>query len=138
VRELQGNSKGNAAYKLFSNIILEKIKPYFEKISGDYQSIFSDGSSVIDNIFALNIINEKTWEYNQSVQYLSIDFQKAYDSIHGDMLWKCMEEFKNSCKINKYCKTCVQKTRNVVRIEGTTGHPAFGYVWYDFRHGCKM
>ena len=39
---------------------------------------FRDRRSVIDNISALKIINEKIWEYNQSVQYLLIDFQRAY------------------------------------------------------------
>jgi len=61
---------------------------------GDYQNGFRDGRCVIDNLFALKIINEKLWEYNQSVQYLFIDFQKAYGSIHT--LWECMKEFKNS------------------------------------------
>ena len=61
---------------------------------GDYQNGFRDGRSVINNIFALKIINEKLWEYNQSVQCLFIDFQKACDSIHRDMLWKWMEEVK--------------------------------------------
>jgi len=37
---------------------------------GDYQNGFRDGRSVIGNIFALRIINEELWEYNQSVQYL--------------------------------------------------------------------
>jgi len=48
-----------------SNIILGKIKPYTEKIMGDYQNGFRDGSSVIENIFAFKIINERLWEYNQ-------------------------------------------------------------------------
>jgi hypothetical protein len=43
---------------------LEKIKPYIEKITGDYQNGFRDGRSVIESIFALKIINEKIWEYN--------------------------------------------------------------------------
>ena len=30
----------------------------------------------------------------QSVQYLFIDFKKAYDSIHRETLWECMEENK--------------------------------------------
>jgi len=42
-----------------SNIILGKIKPYIEKIMGDYQNGFRDGISVIDNMCALKIINEK-------------------------------------------------------------------------------
>jgi len=73
---------GNAAYKILVNIILEIIKPYIEKITGDYQNGFRDGRYVIDNKFVLKIINKKIWEYNQRVHYLFIDFQKAYDSIY--------------------------------------------------------
>ena len=67
----------------------------------------------------MRIINEKHWEYNQSVQHLFIDFQKAYDLIHRDAVWKCMKEFKIPNKLINTCKTCVQKTRSAVRIEGT-------------------
>ena len=49
---------------------------------------------------------------------LFIDFQKAYDSIHTHMLWKCMEEFKIPKKLINMCKTCAQKTRSAVRTEG--------------------
>jgi hypothetical protein len=80
------------------NIILEKIKPYIEKITGDNQNGFRYGRSVIDNIFLLKIINGKIWEYNHSVQYVCIDFQKAYDSIHRDTLcnvWKNLKFLKN-------------------------------------------
>jgi hypothetical protein len=59
-----------------------------------------------DKIFALKIINEKIWEYNQSVQYLFTDFQKAHDYIHRDTLWKCMEESKIPTKLINMCKTC--------------------------------
>jgi hypothetical protein len=38
---------------------LGKIKPYIENIMGDYKNGFRDGRSVIDNIFALKIVNEK-------------------------------------------------------------------------------
>jgi len=104
---------------MLSNIILGKLKPYIEKVMGDYQNGFRDGRSVIDNIFALKIINKKLWGYNQSVQYLFIDFQKAYDSLHRDTQWECMKEFKILTKLISMCKICVQKTRSVVRIEGT-------------------
>ena len=86
---------------------------------GDYQNGFRGGRSVIDNIFPFRIINQKLWEYNQSVQYLFIDFQKAYNSIYRDAVWKCMKEFKIPNKLINTCKTCVQKTRSAVRIEGT-------------------
>jgi len=60
----RGIALENAAYKILSKIILGKIKPYIEKVMGDYQNGFRDGRSVIDNIFALKIINKKLWEYN--------------------------------------------------------------------------
>jgi len=113
-----GIALGNAAYKILLNITLGKIKPYVEKVTGEYQNGFRDGRSVIDSMFALKIINKKLWEYNQRVQYLLIDFQKAYDSLHRDTLWECMKEFKIPTKSINMCKTCVQKTR-LVRIEGT-------------------
>jgi hypothetical protein len=91
------------------NIILGKIKPFIEKVRGDYQNGFRDGNFVIDNIFALRIINKKLWAYNQSVQYLFIDFQKACDSIQRDAMWKCMEEFKIPTKLINMCKTSVKK-----------------------------
>jgi len=87
---------------------LGKIKPYIEKVIGDYQNGFRDGRSVTDNIFALKIINEKIWEYNQSEQNLFIDFQKAYDSIHRETLWKCVEEFKIATKLINTCKMCTK------------------------------
>ena len=87
----RGITLGKAVYKILPNIILGKIKPYIENVMGDYQNGFRDGRSVIDNIFALKIISEKLWQYNQIVQYLFIDFQKAYDSVHRDTLREMYE-----------------------------------------------
>jgi len=58
----RGIELGNAAHKILANIILEKIQPYIEKITGDYQNRFRDRSSVTNNIFVLKVINEKIWE----------------------------------------------------------------------------
>jgi len=40
-------------------------------------------------------------------------------TIHRATLRECMAEFKIPTKLINMCKTCVQKTRSVVRIEGT-------------------
>jgi hypothetical protein len=70
---------------------LEKLKPYIETFTVDYQNGFRDGRSVVDNIFALKIINEKIWEYNQSVEYLFIYFQRhmfLYIETEYGNVWK--------------------------------------------------
>jgi hypothetical protein len=38
----RGTALGNAAYRILSNIILEKITPYVEKFMGDYQNGFRE------------------------------------------------------------------------------------------------
>ena len=87
---------------------------------GDYKNGFRDGRSVTEKIFALKITNGKLWEYNQSVRYLFIDFQKAYDSVYRDTLWECMTEFKIHTKLINISKTCTkdkkcgQNRRNIV------------------------
>ena len=60
----RGVALGNATYKILLYIILGKMKPYIEKITDDYQNGFRDGRCVIDNIFALKIVNQKIWVYN--------------------------------------------------------------------------
>jgi len=55
----RGIALGNPAYKILSGTILGKIKPYTEKVMGDYQNGCRDGRSVNDNIFALKTIEEK-------------------------------------------------------------------------------
>ena len=99
-------------------MILEKIKLYIEKITRDNWNGFRDGISVTDNIFVLKIINQKIWEYNQSVQYVFIDFQKSYVSIHMDRLWKCIKEFTIPKKLINIGNTYVKKTGITVRIKG--------------------
>ena len=51
----RGIALGNAAYKILSNIILGKIKPYIEKVMGEYPNVLRDGRSVIDIILLRTI-----------------------------------------------------------------------------------
>jgi hypothetical protein len=51
VWDYRGVTLGNVAYQILSNIILENIKSYIEKTTGDYQIGFRAGRSVIYNIF---------------------------------------------------------------------------------------
>jgi sorting nexin-29 len=81
------------AYKIFSNILFERLEPYVNNIFGNYQCGFRKGKSTVDQIHYLRQNLGKTREYNISTFHLFIDFRAAYDSVKRDKLLKAMEEF---------------------------------------------
>ena len=94
----RGIALGNSAYKILSNIILGKITPYIEKVMGDYQNGFRDGRSVIDNIFALKIINEKLWGIIRVYNIYFLTFKRhmtLYIEIPYGNVWKNLEFLLN-------------------------------------------
>jgi hypothetical protein len=71
------------SYNTLSNILLSRLTPYADKIIGDHQCGFWHNRSTTDQIFSIQQILEKKWEYNGTVHQLFIDFKKAYDFQSG-------------------------------------------------------
>ena len=67
-------------YTILSNILLSRLSRYTEEITGDHQCGVRCNRSTTDHMFCIRQILEKKWEYNEAVQELFIDFEKAYDS----------------------------------------------------------
>jgi hypothetical protein len=72
-----GISLLSTKYNILSNILLSRLGPYIDEISGDHQCGFRCNRSTIDQIFCIRQILEKKWEYNETVHQLFIDFKKA-------------------------------------------------------------
>jgi sorting nexin-29 len=61
----------NTAYKVFSNILYERLQPHVEKVIGNYQCGFRSGKSTVDQIHTLRqIIEKKKEEYNVGTYHL--------------------------------------------------------------------
>jgi hypothetical protein len=71
----------STSYKMLSNILLSRIRPYIDEMIGDHQCGFRRNRSIIDQILGIRQILEKKWEYNETVHQLLVDFKKAYDSV---------------------------------------------------------
>jgi Reverse transcriptase (RNA-dependent DNA polymerase). len=71
----------NTGYKIFSNILYERLQPYIENIAGQYQCGFRKGKSTIDQIQSMQQILEKTSEYGPSMFVLFIGFKAAYNTV---------------------------------------------------------
>ena len=76
--------------KIFCRIILERISRAVESKIRKEQAGFRKGKSCIDQIFTLRQIIEQNHEWNGPLYALFIDFEKAFDSIDRDSLWKIL------------------------------------------------
>jgi hypothetical protein len=88
-----------------------------DEIIGDHCG-FHHNRSTMDQIFYIQQILKKKWEYNMMVHQLFIDFKKAYDSIKREVLHNILLEFgipKNPVRLIKMClneihsKVCIGK-----------------------------
>jgi len=63
----RGISLLNTCYKLVSNIILNRIKPYTREIIEEYQAGFTSGKSTVDKIHTIKQTVEKSHEFDIDV-----------------------------------------------------------------------
>jgi sorting nexin-29 len=75
------------AYKLFANIIKNKLNERMEDEIVEKKCGFRKGRSCTDAIFTVQQIMEKTKEHNLPLFLLFIDYEKAHDNVNRDMLW---------------------------------------------------
>jgi hypothetical protein len=58
----------------------------------------------------------KKWEYNETVQQLSIDFKKAYNSVWSEVLYSILTHFGVPMKLVRLIKMCLNKMYSNVHI----------------------
>jgi hypothetical protein len=105
-------------YKIFTNLLTRYIKPYVEKILGDYQCGFRKGRSTTGQIFCLRMILERTCEYEVDIHQLYTDYKQAYDTINRAKLVEIIKEFGIPMKLVRLVKITLANTNSKVKIQG--------------------
>jgi hypothetical protein len=93
-------------YKIFTNILAQRIKVYTEEIPGG----FRQGQSTTDHMFTIRQILGKSYEYNITLHQLCIDFKPAFDSIDGSQINEAMKEFGIPAKLITVTKMTLSST----------------------------
>jgi sorting nexin-29 len=105
------------AYKVFANILLNRLEPISECIVGEYQAGFRPGRSTKDQLFTVKQTLDKCWEYNLSVCQIHVDFKQAYDSIQRKKLYTIMYEFGLPPKLVRLVRATVTGTEAHVKVQ---------------------
>ena len=79
------------AYKLFANIIKNRLNERPEDELVEEQCGFRKGRTCTDAIFMMQQIIEKRKEHNLPLFLLFIDYEKACDNVNRDNLWEMMD-----------------------------------------------
>jgi hypothetical protein len=66
-----------------------------------------------DQIFYIQQILEKKWEYNGTVHHPFINFKKAYDSVRREVLYNVLSEIGIPRKIGGITIMCLNVYRQV-------------------------
>ena len=70
--------------KVYAKCFEKKCREIVEPILTDAQCGFRPDQSTMDQIFALQQIFERSWEYAKEVNACFVDLEKAYDRIPRD------------------------------------------------------
>jgi retron-type reverse transcriptase len=96
---------------------------------------FRKGRSCTDVIFRVQQIIEKTNEHNLPLFLVFIDYEKAYDNVNRDKLWKMMEN-----KIPNYLLStikCIYKNTKVkIKFNDNISEPI--HITKGVRQGCSL
>ena len=76
--------------KVMLKIILNRLKLQAEKIIAEEQAGFRAGRSTTEQIFNLQILNEKYLQHQQDLYNVFIDFKKAFDMVWLAALWQLL------------------------------------------------
>ena len=79
--------------KILSRTILERLKEAVDVKLREEQAGFRKKRSCTDQIATLRIIVEQSIEWNSSLYVNFVDYEKAFDSLDRDSIWKLMRHY---------------------------------------------
>ena len=94
----------STTYKMLTNFLLSKLSPYLEEFLVIISVDFECNRSTTDHIFYIRQILEKKWEYNKTVYYLFVDYNRAYDSVRMEFFYNILIEFGIHMKLARLIK----------------------------------
>ncbi|KAK0418219.1 hypothetical protein QR680_013439 [Steinernema hermaphroditum] len=78
-------------YKLLTKTIVQRIEHVLDAAQPVEQAGFRRNFSTIDHLHAVNELLEKTREYRVPIYIVFVDFEKAFDTVEANAIWKAIE-----------------------------------------------
>ena len=122
--------------KVFSHILLQRIKQKSEKFTKENQYGFRPNRGTVDAIFIVRQIIEKAKECKANLHFNFIDFKSAFDTISRKALWKMLAHIGIDKRIIKILERLHENSKCAVTIDGKLTE--WFSVLVGVRQGCLL
>ena len=117
-----GNYRGimllEAAYKIVSILLLNRLQPIAESLDQEQQCGFRPGRGCQDAIFNVKMAIKKRREHGQETWILFLDLVKAFDRVPRELLWKILEKYGVPVKLMRLLRALHQDVTVKFEAEG--------------------
>ncbi|KAJ3659052.1 hypothetical protein Zmor_010761 [Zophobas morio] len=114
----RGISLLSVVYKILATCIKKRIVPQIESSIGEYQCGFSEGRSVIDQIFALREIQAERYDNKLKTHVMFVDFKQAYDKVNREQVYQSMKAIGVENKLIRLVRMTLSNTKTKVKVGG--------------------
>ena len=110
----------NSVDKIVSKILVERIRPYLNKLVSPIQSAFVPGRKGIDNVLVAQELFYAVDGKKGKEGYMAIkvDLEKAYDRLEWCFIHKVLQAFQFPQNIVKVIMSCVTSTKISILFNG--------------------
>ena len=126
----------NVDYKILAKIIATRIKKVLLTIIDNDQTGFLQKRFIGQNIVSLLEIMDFCDENEIAAMLISIDFEKAFDQIDWDFIWKSMNFFKFPKEIIDWIRTLYSDAKSCVVNNGHVSE--YFNLGRGVRQGCPL
>jgi hypothetical protein len=123
-------------YKILAKILTSRLRTELNEIIRPNQTGFVEGRSILDNVFMAQEGLGWAEESNQDLVLLLLDFEKAFDRIEWDFLFKALVQLGFSQSWIHWVSSLYREVTSTIKINGLPG-PDFKLQW-SVRQGCPL
>lgn len=122
--------------KVLTRIILERLKEALDERLRPEQAGFRQDRSCTDHIATLRIIIEQSIEWQSPIYTTFVDFEKAFDSVDREIIWKLMQHHGIPQKLINIIKQLYEESSCQIIHKGKLTNPFA--VRTGVRQGCML
>ena len=127
----------NTDYKILSKIIVNRLIPIFENHTLPQQCTGLPGRRIENIHYNIQALLELANQKNENLAIMSIDFEKAFDKISHQFIFKIMEKLRLGKTIIEFIKLLYKDTFSKIEINGAFNQKNHNQKRYKTRMSFK-